>query len=94
MKKLLTLLFLFLNCFYADISFANAENNNLIKPISIESTKTLMFCTVTHTVYWYNEYGVYLGSISSTVTWGADNSGINCAMAQHIAQVQAESMAL
>jgi hypothetical protein len=52
----------------------------------------VIICTVTHTVYWYNEYGVYLGSTSATVTvnWG---SSLDCAAARHLAQQQAESMA-
>lgn len=50
-------------------------------------------CTVTVTINWYNEYGVYQGSTSSTVTYSAgSNTGLNCVMASHLAENAAENL--
>lgn len=51
------------------------------------SVKRFDPCTRTITTYWYNEYGVYLGSTSNTVTYsGSSNTAWNCAMAELLAE--------
>jgi uncharacterized protein YcfL len=95
--------------FVSSIVFANTNQtislNNNLKALNSKVTTNLGFstkithhefasCTVTVTIYWYNEYGVFLGTTSSTQTYsGSSNTSLNCAMAEHLAENEADKLA-
>lgn len=65
------------------------EKTQITKTYTVKKLNNKNFapCTVTVTTYWYNEYGVYLGSTSNTVTYnGSSNTSWNCAMAELLAE--------
>lgn len=86
MKKLF-LLFGFL-CLSIFVNANVIQNKAESKTENLLSIKNSEFdgCTVTVTIYWYDEYGNYIGYSTGTSTYESSSStGWNCAFAEHAA---------